>query len=450
MREQQIRINPFEALAVLDYKAVLEPNKHGKAVVTAQISGEKEKTYLSMAGKTTWVEILAESETGETRVLFCGVLCRMTMKKEEKNFVMKLELATGTVLLEKENHTRSFQRGNLTYKNVIDTCNDTYEEAATIMTAGKGESLPHFILQYKETDWEFLKRMCAMAGGVLIPSYSVKGIKYFFGMPQKTEKAVFQTDNYSIVNDEMTSYEIESREIYTVGEKAEFKGQTYYIWRVVSHMQGNELYHVYSISKELKKLVRQEDKFQKRMTGASLFGEVKDVKGEQVKIFIADDENQDNAGFKWFPFSTVYSSSDGAGWYCMPESGDKVRLYLPSSDEAEAYVCSAVHENGGEGIRTDPEQKIWRNPYGKEIRLSPDSILLTNNKGNSVELSDSSGIHIKSSGSVYVKAEGRIQISSENAGIEIAASNRIRIQQGESELLLQDGVQFTGAKVNIK
>ena len=168
-----------------------------------------------------------------------------------------------------------------------------------------------------------------------------------------------------------------------------------------------------------------------------------------MKISISEDENKENTGERWFPFSTVYSSSDGAGWYCMPEAGDKIRLYLPSYNEADAYVCSAVHENDEEGIRTNPEFKIWRNKYGKEIRLTPDSILLTNNKGNSVELSDKRGIQIKSSGSMYLKAGGRMQISSENAGIEMSASSRIRIQQGEAEMLLQDGVQVTGAKVNI-
>ena len=50
------------------------------------------------------------------------------------------------------------------------------------------------------------------------------------------------------------------------------------------------------------------------------------------------------------------------------------KLYFPTENEENAYVCSAVHENEGNGIRTNPENKIWRNKYGKEIRLTPDGI----------------------------------------------------------------------------
>lgn len=452
MREEQIRIKPFDALAVLSYEAVHEPNQHGMAVITAQISSDKEQEYLSMAGQTqaTWVEIMVRNETGEEQVLFCGVLCCMKIKKQADNSVMELKLATGTILLEDKYHTRSFQAETLTYRDVVDTCNESYEDAATIMTTGKGETLPHFILQYRENDWEFLKRMCTLAGGMLMPSCTVKGVKYFFGMPDKRGEADFQTDHYTIINDKIMSYAIESRELYTVGEKAGFMGQSYLIWKVTSKMQGSELYHTYYISTNTKPMIQEHDKYRERMTGASLFGRVTAVDGESVKITISEDENKENAGERWFPYSTVYSSSDGAGWYCMPEIGDKIRLYIPAPDESDAYVCSAVHEQGGNGIRTNPEHKIWRNQYEKEIRLTPDKILITNNKGTSIELSDDSGIHIKSSGSVNIKAGGRMQISSESSGIELTASNRIRIQQGESEMLLQDGIQFTGAKVNIK
>lgn len=133
----------------------------------------------------------------------------------------------------------------------------------------------------------------------------------------------------------------------------------------------------------------------------------------------------------------------------MPERGDTVRLYVPDENESDAYVCSAVHEKHGQGIRTNPDHKIWRNKDGKEIKLTPDMILLTNNKGNYVKLSDAAGVQIQSNHSVNIKAGGRIQISSENAEIEVSATDRIRIRQGESEMLLQDGVKVTGAKINM-
>lgn len=448
MMEQRIQIRPFEILAVLDYESVQEPNKHGRVKITALISSKKREEYQMAARRTTWVEVVVSDEAGKEEQLFCGVLASMTIKIEPHDCIMELKLLTGTVLLEREVHLRSFQDDNLTFKNVIQTCNKEYGNASVIMTVGKDKKLPHFILQYYANDWDFLRRLCALNGSVVVPSHVGEGIKYFFGMPQLNKTAVFDTECYSIINGEIMSYAVESREIYSIGTKAEFMGDNFLIWKIDTTFKGGELYHTYYISKEIIKL-KTSDIYDPSMTGASLYGEITAVEDERVKISIAEDENKENTGDRWFPFSTVYSSSDGAGWYCMPEMGDHIRIYLPSKQEENTYVCSAVHENKGEGIRTNPDHKIWRNKYGKEIRLTPDSILLTNHKGNSVELSDAQGIRIKSSGSVRIQADGRIQISSENAGVEVTASSRIRFQQGSTELLLKDGIQVTGAKTNI-
>ncbi|RAZ94354.1 hypothetical protein DK853_35600, partial [Klebsiella oxytoca] len=80
------------------------------------------------------------------------------------------------------------------------------------------------------------------------------------------------------------------------------------------------------------------------MAGTGLLGRVTAVEGDQVQISLEKDENRENAGHKWFAFSTVYSSPDGTGWYCMPEVGDTVRLSFPSEQPMEGYVSSAVHE----------------------------------------------------------------------------------------------------------
>jgi len=140
---------------------------------------------------------------------------------------------------------------------------------------------------------------------------------------------------------------------------------------------------------------------------------------------------------------------DGAGWYCMPEIGDTVRLYCPSEDECKAFVVSAVHEKNGKGIRTNPAHKIWKNKQGKEIRMTPEKILLTNNNGMSIELSDAQGIKVNSSASIYIKASDNIMISS-SAGLEMAAKNKIVFKQGDTKMELSDGVKLSGAQINLQ
>ena len=154
----------------------------------------------------------------------------------------------------------------------------------------------------------------------------------------------------------------------------------------------------------------------------------------------------ENSGSCWYSFSTVYSSADGTGWYCMPEIGDTVRLYFPTSKEQEAYVVSAYHESGA-SLRKHPECKFWRNKEGKEIQLSPERILLTNNDGTYIELSDDNGIEIVSESSVTVKSGGSLSITSSNSSIEMSAPKKIRLKQGDTEMNLGGDIGMQGAKI---
>lgn len=444
-----IRIKPFDIVALLDYRGIQAPNQHGRVKITALINSKKEAEYLGMANKTTWAEVIGIDENQKETPIFCGVLTVFKIKREAHECIMELELFTGTILLEGRRHLRSFQSGNLTYRDAIDTCNRGYEDAKTIMTVGKSDRLPHMMIQYHTSDWLFLKRLCSFQKSVLVPSAVGPGIKYFFGMPALSKKAKFHSSAYTIMNDGALSYIVKSREWHSIGTEAEFMEQKLVIWKVESELEGGELYHTYYLTRDMEKFVKEADRYDTAITGASLMGVVTDVADERVKVRLSEDENSVGSGERWFPFSTIYSSPDGAGWYCMPERGDTVRLYVPDENESDAYVCSAVHEKDGQGIRSNPDHKIWRNKDGKEIKLTPDMILLTNNKGNYVKLSDAAGVQIRSNHSVNIKAGGRIQISSENAEIEVSAADRIRIQQGESEMLLQDGVKVTGAKINM-
>ncbi|MBF0989002.1 MAG: hypothetical protein HXK68_04825, partial [Clostridiales bacterium] len=122
---------------------------------------------------------------------------------------------------------------------------------------------------------------------------------------------------------------------------------------------------------------------------------------------------------------------------------------FPTENEGDAYVCSAVHKGDGGGIRNNPDNKIWRNKYGKEIRLSKDKIAITSNKGDYIEISDNEGVKIVSSGSINIKAKDRLEISSEEASISIAAGKRIFILQEDTQIVLKDGISVSGEGVNI-
>lgn len=343
----------------------------------------------------------------------------------------------------------------------MDVCSEGYGDAAKIMTAGKGKHIPHFIMQYRETDWSFIKRLASMNQTVVFADCSTKGEKYHFGIPDrkggdeevKDYHSQYDIQEYwkkkknglEIRQEDTMSYIWESREIHKLGEDEAINGKNRFIWKIESYLKGNELYHTCFMKPcaGFQEPVRQNP----YLAGISLSGTVKNVVRDKVQIKISSDEYKHKENFCWFSFSSVYSSGDGTGWYCMPEVGDTVRLYFPTVKAQEAYVASAYHEEGTT-LRTRPEHKFWRNKEGKEIRLSPEGIILTNNDGTYIELSDEEGIKISSEGSISICAGDSLRLSAGSV-IELSAPGDVVLKQGNTKMNLNGDIAMQGAKVKL-
>lgn len=464
MRENQIRIKQFEAISILKYKGYQTVNEHGIVEISVRIASANKEEYIQRALKETWIEIEAADLEGKTKVLFYGILVNCTFENRVSECIMNLTLNSGSKLMDYEKHDRSFQEHTITYKNAVDCCISKYEQSGIIMTEGKQNSLPGFTMQYQESDWEFLKRLASTLNTVIVPSCTHQGVKIFFGVPEKKNSAILDGYNYCIQNDfheyemyksdgikrlktNFVDYIVKERELLQLGDNVEFLGKHLCIWKIETTLEGNELYHIYYL--RIKDGICAKRIYNNHLTGVSLLARVLKVQKEELQIQINKDENKGKAGCKWFSFSTVYSSADGTGWYCMPEINDLVRLYFPTNCEEDAYIISAVHEEGGRGIRTNPLHKIWRNKEGKEIRMEPDKVLLTNNKGSSIELSDHNGIKINSEGTIRLTAANSVSISSSGAGLELKALKKLVLNQGDTKMEFNDGIRLTGADIKM-
>ena len=127
-----------------------------------------------------------------------------------------------------------------------------------------------------------------------------------------------------------------------------------------------------------------------------------------------------------------------------------MRLYFPSEDADEAYVLNAMHfENGAGGQRTNPENKSIRNKQGKEILLKPDAILITNNRGMSLKLSDDDGISIISDKKIMFESKEAIDITSVSANIDLVSPQKISLKQGNTSMVLSDSMIMQGTKIRL-
>ena len=64
--------------------------------------------------------------------------------------------------------------------------------------ASQGAQIEKFILQYRETDWQFLKRLASHFNTGLIPDDKFAKPKFYFGVPKKASKGKLKNFNYRV------------------------------------------------------------------------------------------------------------------------------------------------------------------------------------------------------------------------------------------------------------
>lgn len=466
MRDTNIRITPFELLDVIEYRGVKKENEHGYVVFSGHIDESLEDTYVEMSLEDLWAEATAVDDQGATRTLFFGVVTDLKVRTQNGVKLLSGIIRSGSYLMDTMPHIRSYQENSMQYKTVLSSFTKNYPNGQKIMTKGVTDTIEKFILQYRETDWEFTKRLATHFRTIVMPDCKTQGVKYFFGLPDLTEVPVIDTKFYAmekrmdeylckkkngldgIRESDAIYYIIKRRDIYELGGKVILNGRELFISEIRTELEGSELYHTYYLKSENGFKVPQA--FNTRAIGASLYSKILATMKDVVQVSIDEDENKAGCGVRWFPYSTVYSTPDGTGWYCMPEIGDAVRVYVPKEDEPDAYVISSTHLEPSAGDeRVNPDYKSIMNKQGKEILFTPTSLTITNNKGMSIELLDEEGIVIKSDKSIIIKADKAIQIASATDQLQTIAPEGIIMQQGETNLELYGNAAMKGDQIRL-
>lgn len=461
MRAIKLIVEPFAFLNYAEVVCVRELYQHGTIRITGLIGQKQVQEYLNIAGKETWVCVKVISEQEEEKHFFDGILTGVWISMEDQSPILTIELKTGSFLLDLKPHTRSFQDAEFRYADLIRTCMEPMA-GQFLLLEKKEERIGHFLFQYQETDWAFFKRLASYAGLALIPEDVTPGKKLYFGYKVNRKIEDIKTDSFwqeqsyeayrkkmaagvkGLQLQDFVSYIVQSREIYGLGDTVRFGGNIFVIGKIKSWLVGQELYHEYNLIRKKGGLLP--PLFHPNLSGVSLIAKVLAVETTMVQVQIQEDENKENCSTCWFDYATIYSTPDGTGWYCMPEIGDQVRLVFPDQKEEHVYVASSIHVGKSQG-RIHPNEKSWKNKQEKEILFTPDAIILRNNKGLFVELSDEKGIQLSSNKDILIRADGAIRMISQKEGISFSAQDRIEMQQGAARIRIKDQIFIYGGKI---
>lgn len=166
------------------------------------------------------------------------------------------------------------------------------------------------MVQYRETDWQFIKRMAGCMGLGVYCDESVEGMGINIGLSATGTKADFDAATYQSKVDEayyhgwreegipkveFLYYQVESYRNYTIGDYAYYKGQKRYIFRKEAEWKDGVLLFRYRLGGEYR--FRKRKEYNRRLAGLSLAGKIIKTEKETVYIRLDIDGNEGKAVF---------------------------------------------------------------------------------------------------------------------------------------------------------
>lgn len=457
MKIVKVYNNIVEFNTIIDCQIDRGINEHGHAIIKGWI--DEGQDILKQISDITFANIYGVTDDGKILTLFSGIIENAAQKAALGAVECSISLIGTTKLMDMDVITKPYQNLTVTYLDIAEKLGKKYQ-AIINDQVGIRQTINGFIQQYRETDWEFLLRILSHRNTYVVPLCMENYIYINIGIDKQIQTLEADLIDYSMEKELCVQREhhegtlqnvlnIKSRDFFELGDCIEgFNGKLMYIAQAASRYEGSELVHYY----ELKDFedIRTEKQTNKKLIGASLDATVTDISKDKVKVIISADEKEDSAVTNWFPYSSVYSSPDGTGWYCMPEMGDRVRVYFPSEDETQAYVISAVHLDTTSQLRTNPDNKIIMNKYMKQIEFTPSTLKISNGIGMSILIDDEEGIKIESDKNIKLVAAQSFEMLSLTDKVEIAAESQVNLKQNNTSINLQDDIVVSGSQMYIQ
>jgi hypothetical protein len=484
------------AVALLQMESEVTVNQHGwcqlKVRLQSGVTAEELGKIMRESPVKIWETGLegAARREGQMRAdgepvkpVFIGQMRDVKLQMEGGIWHAFVEVVTGSIGLDRTKRRYSFQDPTSSYQaiagqviargvtaappSVAPILGDPTAEQEDRVAMGRiiwsmdGERRPGGpLIQYDETDWEFLIRLASQLGGRVIASERRGRADVYLGLPKDQAKASwdgtvmecgisarYHTDvtEREKKRADYTYYILSQRENRYVGELVGFMGEEWVIYHKRSVFSKGELLFYYTIGKAT--LFDRAIEYNDLFSGMVLSGEVTACEQERVQVRFAIDGADGLAGYyyEWKPVT-------GNLFYAMPEIGTKVRILIPEKDERAAFATSVIQTDGDVRFN-NRQERMLEVVTGKTMRLFPEELSLSGTKeGGQPEmlLQDGRGVIFGAHRSFSIIAEGDITI--EGGEVQCDSPRSIKLEASVSSLeVRQDfNVYSPGGVKNVK
>lgn len=422
--------------------------EHSSFTITAFVDQED---FLQNTPDCQDIEIWLNGEDGKKRI-FSGIVTGIQVSESGQVETVQIQGKSRSWLMDRKKRCRTFQDSKMSYQALVKEILADYG-GSSLLYAGPDEAIGTLIVQYNETDWDFLQRVLSRIGLMLTPESREDGIKLYAGIPDfpKTELAYsilemekdmeayyrLKANGRKVHAADFTQYLVSSQQLSGIFASTMAEGQRLCVYRYRYTFESQDMVGYYGL--QGKKGLKREAVYPMHLIGVALSGKVVKVSGSNIQAAMEiDGGNAKKRASFWFPYSTLSASTDGSGWYCMPEKGDDVRIYFPSKQEGEAIALSAVSnyeapKNGGEDRMQDPNSRYLKSKSGQELALAPDYMKLSCGKSKSA-------VTIQTDGKVIIQGESMVAaMAKEEIKIYAEENLNIHVKEGASIASIKGG-----------
>jgi phage baseplate assembly protein gpV len=466
--EQIQIISPYGPIQLTDFKISSKPNQHTRVSFNGMVDAAQKDSCITKAGVQDLIEINLTDADQKVRTLFKGVVTQISVKTVRGIYYLEVEALSSTYLLDLKLKNRSFQNLQMSYNELFQKVLADYSQGSFTDRTTQGAKLQGVIIQFQETDWTLLVRAASQLGKVLITDPIAESPRFWIGVPEGPERQIVNA-HYTLEKDlakyrissqnfttgkaeiDFAGFRVESNQVLDIGDRVQFQGVNLVIAQASGSFHHGVLKYEYFLTR--KDALRQNKMVNQQLSGVSLHGKVIDRHQDRVQLHLEIDKDQNKEEAYWFKVATSYTTEGNSGWYCMPELGDRVRLYLQNCQEELATVLGALRANGATNPKTaDPRIKYFGNTYGKELRMDARELRFTANESQNgkmfIMLDAEEGVAIQSDQIIQVKSSDDIVWDAKT--IAVNAGQGIFLACSESSIIINRGVDIKAEMVRVE
>ncbi len=468
----RLSVSPFVVESIVEMKVEQSLNQHASMYLKGIIPKESGDSGVMDTDDSTVITV-----SDQDGVIFGGLVQDIRASFEGQVYYLEVWAVSFSIKADTDVISRSFQDAGMNYQQIGDLM--AGENELSMSMEASPLSIHNLLLQYQETNWEFLKRIASHNHSVLLPS--VEEPKFYFGIPKGNDKGSLLSYRFSVgknirryrrhfgagvdvSSEDSLEYIVHADDsVLAIGDTVDYGGTALFVREARIHLADAVLTCRYVLCPENGLKVPAVSN--PHITGLTLAGQVLEVNQDTVKVILCVDESQDSATAYAFPYMTPYSAENHTGLYLMPETGDVVNIQFPTEDESLAVALTSYRQADSDKTG-DPNVKYLRTPHDNEIKISEDEILITAktgglyiklNQDNGIEVFSQHGITVNTLSSIDMMAAGHISLSagtniilnaglagSLNAGkgISVMAGKDVSIMSG-TETSVSSGKEMT-------